>query len=268
MQGEVEFVRFLADYGIAVARPLPSQKGNFLEIVSASDDSYFIAVGFEKIEGELPVQHWNETLFEKWGEVTAQIHVATQLFIPSAAHTSRIHWHQDVHVYDLDRLIPNDEGYVKDQAARIVKRIKRLPEAPNAYGLIHTDIHQGNFLRKPSGELGVFDFDDAAHKWFASDIAIAIYYASMHTQNTQPDKDVNDFAAHFFEHYWKGYSKIYTLDAYWLKQIPDFLKLRDLTLYTCLHQKWDIAELNAKQHHFLDSLRNRIVMEKAIVELK
>ncbi len=44
-------------------------------------------------------------------------------------------------------------------------------------------------------------------------------------------------------HFLRGYRRAYTLDVNWLKEIPYFLKLRELELYAIVHRDFDIKNV-------------------------
>ncbi|MBL8103477.1 MAG: hypothetical protein JNM02_13160, partial [Anaerolineales bacterium] len=48
----------------------------------------------------------------------------------------------------------------------------------------------------------------------------------------------------FMLHFLRGYRRAYALEPAWLKEIPTFLKLRELELYAVVHRDFDIAGIN------------------------
>jgi Ser/Thr protein kinase RdoA (MazF antagonist) len=48
------------------------------------------------------------------------------------------------------------------------------------------------------------------------------------------------FTTEFMVHFLQGYSHAFTVDRAWLKEIPTFLKLRELELYAVVHRDFDI----------------------------
>ena len=80
----------------------------------------------------------------------------------------------------------------------------------------------------------------------------------------QEEKDA--YAKWFLENFMAGYNEENTLDGFWLNEIPFFLKLRDITLYTVFHKKFDQDGLQ-KFAKLLEGLRTRIEREVPIVAL-
>ena len=53
-------------------------------------------------------------------------------------------------------------------------------------------------------------------------------------------------------HFLRGYRRAYILDSGWLKEIPVFLKLRELELYAVVHRDFDIQGV---KHWSLESFK-------------
>ena len=49
-----------------------------------------------------------------------------------------------------------------------------LRQESDAYGLVHADLHMGNFFVDHSGQMTVFDFDDCCFHWFGYDCAVSV----------------------------------------------------------------------------------------------
>ena len=90
--------------------------------------------------------------------------------------------------------------------------------------------------------LTLFDFDDCAYSWFISDIAIVLFYISMDAEEFGYESTAS-FTADFMTHFLRGYRSAYTLDSSWLKEIPAFLKLRELELYAVVFRDFDIKDV-------------------------
>jgi Ser/Thr protein kinase RdoA (MazF antagonist) len=113
----------------------------------------------------------------------------------------------------------------------------------------------------------VFDFDDSSYHWFVSDIAIPLYYSAWY-KFPEGDSEIRSAFGHdFLTHFLKGYSSEYQLDLNWIERIPTFLKLRDIVLYSVLHKKWDLSNLNGKQSKLLEEIKSRIEQGEPIVTL-
>jgi len=70
----------------------------------------------------------------------------------------------------------------------------------------------------------------------------------------------------FLENFMIGYSAENRLDDFWLNELPYFMKLRDITLYTVFHKKFDQSRLQ-RYSKLLNGIRTRIEQEAPIVFL-
>ena len=106
--------------------------------------------------------------------------------------------------------------------------IKALPIERETFGLMHGDIHPGNF-HYDGKELTIFDFDDAAYNYFIHDLAMVLYYSVLFTTWTAEEK--TDFARKQLQVLRKGYEYEHRLADSWYESLPLFLRLRDIGLY-------------------------------------
>lgn len=264
--GELEWINYLANKGVSVAEALYSINGKLAEEIFVDND-YFIVSLFEKAKGELlrrsnPAE-FNRDIIIEWGKVIGQMHTATKNFQPSSEEYKRPQWFED-DLMDFKLYLPEEDQHIVDIGNEIFEHLKRLPISKENYGLIHTDIHSGNFF-VDKGKITVFDFDDCSYQWFISDIAIALYYSIWWKCNDYSKEDKRAFADYFLDAFMKGYNSENKLEDFWLIEMPYFLKLRDLTLYTVLHKKLDINNLDENYNKLLRVIRARIIEGVTIV---
>jgi Ser/Thr protein kinase RdoA (MazF antagonist) len=132
----------------------------------------------------------------------------------------------------------------------------------DSYGIIHSDMHNGN-LFVHDGKITVLDFDDCHYNWFAFDIAIPLFYV-MRNVNVSPDD--TEYARHFMSCFMDGYMRENRVDSYWMKLIPEFMKLREMDLYIIIIRD-DIADLNGWCRRFMENRRFRIENEIPVLDL-
>ncbi len=128
---------------------------------------------YEKAPGRIvEAADWNETLFQTWGEYVGRMHALTQGYRfsgPAYKRQNRMKM-----VTNLRKYVASDQMQVFKKADQLMERIHRLPKSKDCYGLVHTDLHQGNF-HWHKGRITAFDFDDIGYNWFMNDIAIILY---------------------------------------------------------------------------------------------
>ena len=227
--GELEWVNYLADGCIPVAPAVTSVKGNLTEVIDI-EDSYFIAYAFEKAEGQrAEVSTWDDALITKWGRMVGKMHSRTRTFTPSRKPLKRKQWYEDPY-RDFDSFVPSMQTGVLEACRRHMAHLKALPTDRDSYGLIHSDLHHGNFFVN-DGSLTVIDFDDCQYSWFAFDIAIPLFYALT---DSAVGYDNKEFARNFLGKFLSGYTQEFVLDEKWIRRLPDFLKLREMEIYGIL----------------------------------
>lgn len=266
--GELEWINYLEKNGVSVAKALHSASGRLAEEVHVGAD-YFVASAFEKAKGRLldrknPLEPTREVITE-WGRTIGKMHRATKHFEPSDEKFRRPQWFED-DLLCFEKHLPKEDEHIVNIGYSLLEYAKSLPQSKDNYGLIHTDVHSGNFF-VDEGRITVFDFDDSSYQWFASDIAIALYYTVWWKCSDYQPKDREIYAKQFLEHFLVGYNEENRLEDAWLDEIPFFLKLRDITLYTVFYKKFGQHNLERYQR-LLDGIRTRIEREVPIVYLE
>ncbi|WP_322448275.1 phosphotransferase enzyme family protein [Robertmurraya mangrovi] len=255
--GEVEWLNYMGDNGVRVSRAIPSKQGNLIEMIG-DEVSYFMAICYEKAVGELPNEsHWNKDLFEEWGRITGQLHRLTKNYQLNDATYKRNEWHEEEHL-QIEKYIPMEQDIVLEKSKALINRIKELPKTVVSYGVIHGDIHHLNFYVDSNNHINLFDFDDIAYNYFINDIAVILFYA--YWRPLKEHEDDQEFVDSFLKSFLTGYLSENELDLDWLKQLPDFLRLRHLTQYIVLLQSVDLDQLEEGEKDFLNHLK--VVIEK------
>lgn len=270
VQAEMAFIHHLSEHGAQVSKPLRSVHDKLIEMCPAEDGTYFIITVFEKAKGKLPEikdpNEWNEKLFRKWGEVTGQFHRLAKHYHPKAEEKRMVWYEDDLVEHGLD-YIPEHAQQIKIIFTDLINYLKELPETPDSFGLLHTDIHSGNFFID-GDQITVFDFDDSAYFHFISDIAIPLFYATWWTTRDLKDREArNRFALPFFTAFMEGYLKENKLDPYWMKELPHFLKLREIILYLVFNKKFDLENLTEREAQLIQSFKELIEANQPVLDI-
>jgi len=238
IQGEVDWMNFLADGGAQVAQAILSERGHLVEPIADGRGEYFLATSFLKANGAPPNKNnWNEKLFNTYGQVIGKIHELSKHYVLPNQTWIRPQW-DDPEMLDMSNWLPANEYVVLEKYQRLKTHLYTLPRGQEAYGLIHQDAHGGNFFVDEDGTITLFDFDDCAYSWYMNDIAIVLFYAVI------GEEDVPGFTKSFMTSFLKGYSKENQLDPQWLREMPAFLKLREIDLYGVIHRSFNIDEVD------------------------
>jgi Ser/Thr protein kinase RdoA (MazF antagonist) len=239
--GEIELVRFLAAAGLPVAKPYLTDSGQFVERIEDTEPGqYFVVTAFERAPGvvfdnapALKDVFWKPDLFKELGRIFAGLHNRAEAYRLSNPRYKRQEWHE-YDVVDIDRFAPKDEVLVRERTAEIIQRLQRLPRSPDAYGLIHADLHPHNFCFD-NGRVTVFDFDNAEYAWFVKDIAVILFYIAR----AEPAQLRDEAGAAFLSPFLTGYRELRPCQREWLEAFPDMLALQRSMNYALFHQYRD-----------------------------
>jgi amicoumacin kinase len=265
---ELDWMKHLHQSGISVPEVFQSMNGLLVETLRAEDGSEFYGCLYSKAAGE-PVSvrsdNFDAHLFKAWGETIAVMHQATKLYKPADGIKSRNSWDQD-ELLEVEKYYPAEDFQLVKNAKDLLEHINKLPKDLNTYGLIHTDIHSGNFFF--DGEkVHVFDFDDASYHWFVSDIAIPLFYSIFYKIPPENQEERQQFADYFMTAFMEGYENKNRLPDGWKAQLPLFLRLRDVVLYAVLHKKIAPEDRGERLLAMMEELRDRIKNKRPIVNI-
>ncbi|WP_409301121.1 phosphotransferase enzyme family protein [Peribacillus sp. SCS-155] len=265
MFAEVSWVKFLKEEGVNVYRHFSSSNNSYIESLRASDRTEFYAVCIEKLPGKQiswrDIENDPHYAYE-WGAVIGKLHKITRNYSIPDHSVPRPEWDEEelFHIENYKHDIGNE---VLEYRNKVLKDISNLPRNEHTYGLIHSDLHSGNF-HVHEGEIYLFDFDDCSYHFFASDIAIPLYYIlfsrDFHTQQGR-----QEFAESFFNQFVSGYRSQNELPEQTLDSIPLFLRLRDIVLLSVLYKKFDFENLSQHEQAFFEAVKKRVENQEVII---
>ncbi|MBP9707157.1 MAG: phosphotransferase [Oligoflexales bacterium] len=223
INAELTWLEYLQAQGVQFAHPVPSIDGTLLKTIDHKDQIFFVSV-FREASGR-PLKDpadFTSTVCKSWGSILGQLHVATKNYQHPSAKI-RSSWDTDkIHLEILER-INLEGGAISSEAKRLIKLFQNLPKEKDDFGLIHADLHRGNFHVDENEQVVAFDFDDALHHWFVYDIAVVFYSL----EKNEFYQSWNEFAQYF----WDGYESHKKIDAKWRALVPEFVKYRGVFLY-------------------------------------
>lgn len=217
----------LAAHGAFVPEPLLSQHGNLMEVIPSSEGEW-LAVAFTQAEGilseELPLEQWDGVQFQLLGKSIGKMHAISRSYTPSENLTLP-DWEmgRNLFIHQIE-----NEPWLKEKQSRALEHVRLLPKPADSYGLVHCDLHFGNFfvdVRKQV--ITLIDFDDCAYGWFVMDIAVLLFDILV----LYPGTDKEKYALNFLRNFLTGYLPEKSLSMFWLEQLPLFLKLLEINIY-------------------------------------
>jgi Ser/Thr protein kinase RdoA (MazF antagonist) len=221
------WMAYLAAHGASAPEPLPSQNGNLVEVISLPEGEW-LAVAFTQAEGvlseEISLDQWGDVQFQMLGRSIGKMHAIARGYVPSNA-MSYPEWETGGNLFN--RQIEN-EFWLKEKQSRVLEQIRTLPRPADAYGLVHCDLHFGNFFVDFHKQIiTLIDFDDCAYGWFVMDIAVQLFDVLV----LYPGTDKDEFGLNFLRNFLTGYLTENPLSMFWLEQLPLFLKLLEINVY-------------------------------------
>ncbi len=261
---EVDFVLYLADNDLPVARPVPSRNSHWVELIPIDQHTCFLAYCFEKVPGILYPDadevSFPESVLEEWGHLSGRLHRLSEGYHPHPDR-QRLTW-DAIDLLDFTTLIPPEQTLVHQRCAETLTRLHALPQDNASFGLVHGDFHHGNFL-VDGNQITLFDFDAASYFWYAGEMCVALDNCLPMPRSATSKR--REYALHYLIHFLRGYRQERHLDGFWLEQIPLFLKYGELTSYGYYHKYWDIANLSNRRKAILAEIRMRIEQEIPVV---
>jgi Ser/Thr protein kinase RdoA (MazF antagonist) len=237
IRGEVDWINYLYQGGATVAKAILTINGDLVAPVADGQGGYFLATAFEKAPGKPPSkEQWGATLFERYGSLIGRMHALTKSYNPANPAWKRPEW-DDPEMLEAEIWLPDSESLVLEKYLNLKSYLGSLPKSIESYGLIHQDAHADNFFVDDEGMITLFDFDDCSYSWFMNDIAIVLFYIALGAE------DQVAFTRDFMTHFLKGYRAENQLDEEWLREIPSFLKLREIDLYAVIHRSFDVENI-------------------------
>jgi len=252
-KAEMEWLYYLAKNNIGVGLPLKSKNDELVVSTQENNENYIIT-SFETVNGKFVDKNnpdkWNDKIFYNWGKLMGDIHHLTKDFEPSNDDVVRSIFNGRFALEDSVKIRLSVNKIAED----LIKEIMALPKDKDSYGLIHNDMHQGNFLID-GDKINVFDFDDSLYGWFVMDIGIALYHALWWDRK---DDAGNNFTDRIIKNFLKGYLSANPLSDFWLAKIPMFMKYRQICAFSWFIDPENIDE-NEKEE--ISNIENDILFK-------
>jgi Ser/Thr protein kinase RdoA (MazF antagonist) len=73
IEGEVDWINYLAAGGVSVARAVRSETGKLVEAIADEQGGYFLTTAFVKAQGQPPWDLWTPALYQSYGRLLGSI---------------------------------------------------------------------------------------------------------------------------------------------------------------------------------------------------
>ncbi len=253
IEAELDWLIFLNNNDLPVVEVIQTNSNSDLIQIGWAKD-YFTIVCFDKIKGnKITKKDWNNKHFNRLGEITGRLHKIGNQY--ENKNGLRYKDWDKITEFGFYKYLPQDKRELIKLYQRLVSQIKELPKTDENYGLIHYDIHHGNYLlTEHDSKLVLFDFEMTCNSWFINDIATILYYAN-HFPNLMNEAD---FSTRFMENFWKGYEKENRIKEEEKKWISIFLLYRDLMVFGLLSKIWKDKKLAKNEKRYLEMVESSI----------
>ncbi|MBA2938897.1 phosphotransferase [Paenibacillus sp. CGMCC 1.16610] len=227
-KAEIEFILFLAESGVKVAKPIQSLSGDLLHVI----DHAFIVTAFEKVLGRnAKIAEESNSFYENIGQFVGKIHKYSLHYTPQHF---RYEWNENALLTSFKNNCPPE---LFNSFDRLIEEVSALAKDKNTYGLIHGDVSCGNYLND-GDNANIIDFDEAEYSWFVSDIATPLFY-EIPIPWVVDGEVRKEITKRYFSNFLNGYCKENTISQEWLKKIPLFIDLRQARVLSALYRSRD-----------------------------
>jgi Ser/Thr protein kinase RdoA (MazF antagonist) len=261
-----KWLDYLYAGGAPVAEPMRTQQG---QLVGTIDRGRKVATAmtYRKAKGTvaeiLPESKLSRQLFHELGCATGMFHSLARDYRPECKLPLPC-WDEYLGDYVAEDHLPEPDPPIIARSRALDSHLKALPTTADAFGIIHNDLHLGNFCVGGAG-VTVFDFGDCAYGWYVMDIAMLIFDRVTLASGT--DQDKASLANSFLQRFLSGYRSEVALSDFWLQQLARFLKLFELNYYVLMTKNFPQGNWGWCGDLFMPDRRDRIVQDVPFVEL-
>lgn len=252
IRGELNWINYLAENGMNVAKPVFSLQDNLIEEVKENNTLYYYVI-FEKVGGDfIDEKDWEKDLIVKWGRAMGKMHNLAKSYVVSTVGKIK-DWKTTDILINPPREVSDS---ILEKWEEYVEKLKSFPTCKECYGIIHNDLHQGN-LYFDNGEIQLFDFEDCEYNWFIYDISISLYHAIQGISLNQKEDNLN-FATKFMKNFMQGYRLENNIADKWIEKIPFFLEYRQIYSYLYILKHLNRYNVDERVKEILEEMKYRI----------
>ncbi|MCA9910906.1 MAG: phosphotransferase [Anaerolineae bacterium] len=261
MHAMLEWLAYLAAYNAPIVRPVYSQQRNLIETIQKDGRTYLISAS-EEISGVraevLPPKAWDAPLIQQLGRVLGHCHALAETYVPRIPAFVRPQWDQTTNCFNPIDALATAETFLLEKRAQVLHTIQSLPKDRDSHGLAHLDIHFANFIvDTEQGEIVLIDFDDCAYGWYVMDIAMLLFDVLV----VYADQKRDVLRRRFLKALLDGYRQEKPLSAFWVNQLPAFLKLLEIGVFAMVAPGYDLATCQDKWVNTFMAGRERRIRE-------
>jgi Ser/Thr protein kinase RdoA (MazF antagonist) len=237
VEAEIDWVVYLTENDVPTVKPIQSMNGRYIEKVE-KEEGYLNVVIFEKAIGKhldhRNPQNWSDEIIINFGKITGKMHALAKNY--QAKSSKRYEFQPSL---DIKNMLKNEDIEIVEVITKTFHEAESLPKDKSGYGLVHGDLHSGNFFVEDNRISTILDFDRTCYKWFISELAVALFYPLYATHLSKDKEKQIEFVRRFIPLFMKGYNTENEIDSFWMEKIDLFVKVRHAILYMYLPPQFD-----------------------------
>ena len=261
IEEELSWLHHLAETSIVAPSPILSKNGNFIETINDERVDHARNVDLMNwVEGRFVWKNARPVHFRKIGKLLAELQLDTR----KRKTKHRRYWDAEGLVgrdaklgtiYGIDGLEKKERSILESAAKDILKELKRFEtKHPTRMGLIHADLHFGNMVFRPSGDVAPIDFDDCGFGFHMYDLAVPLL-SILALKDLKPDTDTQAMR----EALLAGYQTVKSIDDEDLEILKRLEVARRIAMVGWMSSRSDNPRLRA---------RLRSVIERTLKTIK
>jgi Ser/Thr protein kinase RdoA (MazF antagonist) len=263
LHAEIEFLRYLSEAGAPVVRPLPFSDGRFVWRVGDPNVRYACLFEFIHGSGWRDAHHGDDVIVAA-GDALGRIHAASREFAPSGNRRRRL-WHEKAHLVRAPEVAERIKPGLGSRIVDFLDQLQTLDHREGGWGLTHGDYLFSNYLVVDDG-VCVIDFDDCEYGYYASDLAVNVYYYVLGGEPRDADSRT-DRAAELLGQLLQGYRRHQSFSRADAELADLLLVQREIDLLSSIAQHFDLASPGPWQEAFVETSVPRILEHRPVVSL-
>lgn len=228
IRDELIYLDYLAhNCDLPIPVPIRNRDG---ELLTTINNNRYCCL-FAWIDGEVVENNVTLPVIEQIGRITAQLHQLSRQFgFPDETNTFRddyrhdstlIASHRDWIAVHHNTIGAENVALMHTAIDYLLGEMARIGRNPHNYGFIHADLHLGNFILQPNGELGILDFDQLGRGHYLFELATLIVELEKEPENCLPR----------WEHFKRGYQTIAPLPFTDESELDPFIMAVNLAFF-------------------------------------
>ncbi|MBB6111674.1 phosphotransferase enzyme family protein [Mucilaginibacter lappiensis] len=219
IQGEVELLNMLKEYGANVSYPLTDIFGSQIQKFDAAEGTRY-GIVFSYALGK-PVLDLNDEQLKTVGRQMAAVHNITS--VVKLNYKRKAYTTDSTLIQPLKTLkpafaeLPGEYIYLKETVMQVIQKLNTFDTKKFSYGYCQYDFLPKNFHFDDAGQITFFDFDFAGQGYLANDLMSFFVHFFMHVFT---GKLTDDEADRMFKIFVKAYREVRPVSDQEIKAIP------------------------------------------------